>query len=107
MDEGEWCHTRSVTADATHELVRRLTAAMRDHDVLEPWLSESHWDDAYWSGEARAVVDLAQGNRDPAALHDYLVSVLTDRFGGIEAGNGLFRDDLDRRLGHIVQAIAL
>ena len=88
------------------DFVRRLSAALREYDVLEPWLTESHWDEHYWDDIAAAVVDEV----GPAPSHSELVlalrTALHREFGELRSNNGLFRDQLDRRLDGIVRSVS-
>jgi len=94
-----------VATAEEHELVDRLSAAMRAHDVLEPWCTESQWDEGYWVDEADAAVRLVGPKPQPAALRVALLGVLTDAFGDLKPGHGVIRDDLDLRLDLIVRNV--
>jgi hypothetical protein len=72
--------------------------------VLEPWLTESHWDEHYWDDVARTVVEQAGEGPSHTAARNALAAALRSSFPDIEleADNGLYRDNLDRRLDLIV-----
>ena len=88
--------------------VQRWSAALCEVEVLEPWLTESHWDEHYWDDVATEVVN--QVGQTPAhdAARSALRSALSAAFPsvGLESDNGVYRDGLDRRVDLIV-ALAL
>lgn len=99
------CQTSGVATAEEHSLVDRLSAAIRAHDVLEPWCTESHWDEHYWDGEADAVVCAVGPTPEASVLRAALIAVLTDAFGPLKPGGGLIREDLDVRLDLVVRAV--
>src|SRR4051794_2863379 len=58
-------HTRTVTPDLDADFTAQLSKAMREHDLLEPLLSESHWDENYWTDASEAVAAAVGGSRKP------------------------------------------
>jgi hypothetical protein len=88
------------------ETVQRWSAAMREWDVLEPWLTESHLDEHYWDDVAERVATddrVVEGREGAlAALGD----ALRLAFPGapLEGNNGLFREQLAERMDRIVTA---
>jgi hypothetical protein len=89
-------------AMSSTEWVRKLSEALREHDVLEPWLTESHWDERYWDDIAGAVAD----NVGPRPGHAEVVAALRAEFGELVSNNGLFRDQLERRLHLIADRVS-
>lgn len=84
--------------------VRRWSAAIREIEVLEPWLTESHWDDTYWDDVATLIVHEIGEMPTPVAALASLRSALRTTFpeAALESNNGLYLDQLDRRLDLIV-----
>lgn len=89
---------------AAEHLVQIWSAAIRQIEVLEPWLTESHWDENYWDDVAKIVVQQAGEHPTHAAARNALSGALRTIFPDVslEADNGLYRDELDRRLDLIV-----
>ncbi|MCD9625004.1 hypothetical protein [Rhabdothermincola salaria] len=77
---------------------------MREVEVLEPWLTESHWDGNYWDDVATRVVDEVGAAPDPRAARAALEAALRATFPGakLRSSNGLYRDHLGQRLDLIV-----
>jgi hypothetical protein len=86
------------------ELIRRWSDALRDVEVLEPWLTESEWDAGYWDDVAAAVVEHAGEDPTPAVARASLEGALASAFpsAALRSNNGLYRDRLDQRLDLIV-----
>lgn len=84
--------------------MKRWSAAMRQFDVLEPWLTESHWDENYWDDVAERIVESAGAHPSPGPARDALACALRATFPSVEleANNGFYREELDRRLDAIV-----
>jgi hypothetical protein len=89
-------HHRSV-----EELAVAVAAALRDHDPLDPWLSESHWDENYWDHEAERIAERLTPGMDAVAIRAVLVDVL-----GRLLASPADRDDQSQRLDRASQAIA-
>jgi hypothetical protein len=56
--------------------VRRWSDALREVEVLEPWLTESHWDEHYWDDVASYVVSDARSERGPSEARAALADAL-------------------------------
>ena len=84
--------------------VRRWSEAIRQIEVLEPWLTESHWDVHYWDDVAGIVVEQVGERPSHTAASEALRAALRVAFPAtaLESDNGLYRDNLDRRLDRIV-----
>lgn len=74
-------------------LTRRLAEAFVQHDPLEPWLSESHWDDSYWDGEASLLADRLTQGMTVDEVRAALLDVLGQAFPGSVVGGGALRRD--------------
>ena len=61
------------------DLPRRVAQILRDHDPLEPWLTESHWDEDHWLGEATEIVARLRDAVDPVAARQLVVAVVTEK----------------------------
>lgn len=87
------------------DAVRRWSAAIREIEVLEPWLTESHWDDNYWDDVAsHEVGDTPTPNTALASLRSALRTTFPT--ASLESNNEFYLDGLDRRL-HLIVAAAL
>ena len=84
--------------------VRKWSEAIRQIEVLEPWLTESHWDENYWDDVAAIVVEQIGERPSHEAARVALAAALCTTFPDttLQADNGLYRDNLDRRLDLIV-----
>ena len=89
---------------AAEDVVRKWSAAIREIEVLEPWLTESAWDEDYWDDVAKFVVAQVGERPSRTAARDGLAAALRAAFPGVvlEADNGLYREGLDYRLNLIV-----
>ena len=87
------------------EWVRRWSEALRQIEVLEAWLTESFWDEHYWDDVAGKVVEQAGERPSYTDAREALRAALRSTFPNIalEADNGMYRDNLDRRLDLIVE----
>ncbi|WP_203753175.1 hypothetical protein [Cellulomonas chitinilytica] len=84
--------------------VARWSAALREVEVLEPWLTESHWDEHYWDDVAEQVADDPRSRADARGARDALEDALRRAFPGasLVSENGLYRDRLGERLDRVV-----
>jgi hypothetical protein len=96
-----------MTTEERAELVRRWSAAIRQFDPLEMWLTESHWDEQYWDDVARLIVDRVGNSADADLLLATTRKALQDTFPGssLDSDNGLYRDRLPERLSLIVAEV--
>ncbi len=91
-------------ATAPSDAVRRWSAAIREIEILEPWLTESHWDETYWDDVATLIVHAAGDMPTPDTALASLKSALRTTFptASLESNNEFYLDRLDRRLDLIV-----
>ncbi|HEY3670785.1 MAG TPA: hypothetical protein VGN51_07620 [Acidimicrobiia bacterium] len=80
------------------ELIKRLSGALRENDVLEPWLTESHWDEHYWDDVATAAVAKVGTSPTVAEIRDAVRAALAGTFGEPGPENRVYRDQFDQRL---------
>ena len=85
------------------EQVARWSAAIRDYDPLEPWLTESAQDENYWNDVAQMVLARLGVREDEAHAFAALRDAFVETFPGIEfrSENGFYRDNLDERMRRI------
>jgi hypothetical protein len=85
------------------EQVSRWSAAIRDYDPLEPWLTESAQDEDYWHDVAQVVVASLGAWDGEAVAVAALRAAIAARFPSVEleSENGFFRDNLDELLRRI------
>jgi|GEM_PF-1696414 len=90
---------------ARHEAVARWSAALRQVEVLKPWLTESHWDEHYWDDVAELVVSDARTGGGSGDARDALADALRRTFAGaaLESDSGPYRERLDERLDMIAR----
>lgn len=81
------------THDAMDDLADRLAELFVKHDPLEPWLTESHYDDSYWSEEALRLADRVTDGMTVGDTRAALLAVLAERFPGSQVDGGLLRGD--------------
>jgi hypothetical protein len=96
-----------MEASGRAEQVMRWSAAITRFDPLEPWLTESHVDEAYWNDVAGLIVDRVGDSRQEAVL----LSVVRESFEAmfprvsLESDNGFYRDSLPERFERIVREV--
>ncbi|WP_421119726.1 hypothetical protein ACE2AJ_20630 [Aquihabitans daechungensis] len=85
---------------AESEPIARWSAAIREFDPLEPWLTESAQDEAYWDDVAELVVARLDGSNDVDRAVDALRRAFAMTFPSVEiqSDNGFYRDQVDERL---------
>jgi hypothetical protein len=83
------------------QLAVTVASALRKHDPLDPWLTESHWDDAYWNREGERIAMRVTPEMGTAEIRAVVVDVLGDLLSGASDPN-----DQSRRLDRVVEEIA-
>lgn len=85
---------------AESEQVARWSAAIREYDPLEPWLTESAQDENYWDDVAELVVACLGAEADQAHAVRALRRALLETFPNVElqSDNGFYRDNVEERL---------
>ncbi|KGM02834.1 hypothetical protein Q760_11115 [Cellulomonas cellasea DSM 20118] len=64
-----------------------------EHDPVESWLTESHYDDDYWRTEASLLADRVTGDMTVHDVRAALLAVLHQTFPGSRVDGGLLRGD--------------
>jgi hypothetical protein len=95
----------SGTMRGVDELTAAVSSALREHDPLDPWLTETHWDEHYWDQEAQAIADRLTADMDPAAVRAIVMDVLGELLGTSADGKAGFQEQ-SRRLDCIAVAIS-
>lgn len=62
-------------------LARIVAQHLREHDPLQPWLTESHWDDSYWDEEARTIARRLEPGMTRDAIEAVVAEVLQPLLG--------------------------
>lgn len=78
------------------DLVAIISTALRDRDPLDPWDTESAWDDDYWIEESEAIAGRLRHGMRAAEVRAVVVDVLGNLLGSSadgEAGCGSNHDD--------------
>lgn len=57
-------------------LADRVAELLVEHDPLEPWLTESHFDEGYWASEACAIAERMQVGMEYDEVRGVIVDVL-------------------------------
>ncbi len=85
------------------EQVARWSAAIREHDPLEPWLTESAQDENYWDDVAEVVVARLGAGEDQAHAVHALRHAFLVTFPNVElqSDNGFYRDNVEERLRRV------
>jgi hypothetical protein len=60
------------------ELAGKVSSALRRNDPLDPWLSESYWDDCYRDVEAEQIAARLSPGMAATAVRQVVVEVLGD-----------------------------
>lgn len=84
-----------------NDLATKVSSALRRNDPLDPWLTDSHWDDGYWNDEAERIVERLAPGMDAAAVRQVVVEVLGDLLASSSDAT-----DQSRRLDLIARDIA-
>jgi len=70
------------TSRPAHEICRYAAgAALREHDPLDPWLTESGWDGDYWQAEAQQISDNVRRGMSESEVRVVIVEVLGGLLG--------------------------
>ena len=91
----------SVSVD---ELTAVVSSALRQHDPLDPWLTESEWDQNYWDAEAAAIALRLTDAMDVVAIRAIVVDVLCELLGSSADGEAGLQEQ-SRRVDLIARAI--
>jgi hypothetical protein len=94
-----------ATDEGSPEFVRALSAALREHDPLEPWLTESHFDDHYWDDIASAVAKAVAAAPGRSGVAQALRSAQREEFGEPDSTNRFFRQKLEERIDRFAAAV--
>lgn len=81
-----------------------VSSALRQHDPLDPWLTESGWDESYWDAGAAAIALRLTDTMDVAAIRAIVVDVLGELIGSSADGEA-GRQEQSRRLDLIARKI--
>lgn len=79
--------------DTSDGLAEQLAKLLVRHDPLEPWLTESHYDDSYWDNEALMLADRLAGARSVGEVRAAILAVLAAPFPGSRVDGGTLRGD--------------
>jgi hypothetical protein len=86
------------------DLVATIVGALRDHDPLDPWLTESAWDENYWRGEAEKIGSRVRPGMTQAEVRSVVVDVLGRLVGSSADGEAGLREQ-SRRLDAVAKAV--
>ena len=86
------------------QLAIAVSSALREHDPLDPWLTESHWDESYWNAEAQQIADRLAPNMDLASVREIVIEVLGGLLGQSADGDAGLREQ-SRRVDLVAEAI--
>jgi hypothetical protein len=78
-------------------LASAISASLRLHDPLDPWLTESGWDEHYWDGEAEEIARRLSPEMSKADVRRVVVAVLGSLLGTSADGEAGLREQ-SRRL---------
>ena len=56
--------------------VAAISVALRAHDPLDPWLTESNWDDSYWDAEAEQIASRLTSEMSTTQVRAVVTDVL-------------------------------
>jgi hypothetical protein len=93
---GQLQHDRPV-----NNLAAKVSSTLRRNDPLDPWLTESHWDDGYWNGEAERIA----ARLAPGMAATVVRRIVVDELGDLLASSA-DPTDQSRRLDVIARDIA-
>jgi hypothetical protein len=79
--------------DTSDGLAEQLAKLFVRYDPLEPWLTESHYDDSYWDKEALMLAGRLAGARSVGDVRAAVVAVLAVPFPGSRVDEGMLRGD--------------
>jgi hypothetical protein len=78
------------------ELSAFVSAAISTNDPLDPWLTESHWDEHYWDAEAREIAQRLAPGMDTEAVGAIITQVLGEMLGSSADGAAGLREQSRR-----------
>jgi hypothetical protein len=84
-----------LSPDTMTDLASTIASAFVAHDPLEPWLTESHWDEHYWDNEARLVAEQLTAGMDVQATRSLILDVLEQTLGFVVGPLQLRSDRVD------------
>lgn len=79
--------------DTSDGLAEQLATLFVRYDPLEPWLTESHGDDAYWDKEALMLANRIADARSVGDVRAAILAVLAVPFPGSRVDGGMLRGD--------------
>jgi hypothetical protein len=85
-------------------LASLISSALRGNDPLDPWLTESNWDENYWDGEAHAIALRVNAQMDLAQVRAVVVDVLGS-LGGQSADGDAGLQEQARRVDRVVETV--
>ena len=85
-------------------LASLISSALDDNGPLDPWLTESNWDENYWDGKARAIERRANGRMDLAQMRAVIIDVLGSLIG-YSADGDVGLQEQARRIDRVAQTI--
>jgi hypothetical protein len=62
-------------------LASLISSALRGNDPLDPWLTESNWDQNYWDDKAEAIALRVNARMDLAQVRAVIVDILGSLLG--------------------------
>ena len=87
------------------DLMAIVSGALREHDPLDPWLTESAWDENYWQAESQAISEKLRPGMTQSEVRAAIVDVLGDLLGSSADGEAGLREQT-RRLDAVAKVVA-
>jgi hypothetical protein len=85
-------------------LASLISSTLGDNDPLDPWLTESNWDENYWDGKAQAIALRANGRMDLAQVRAVIIDILGSLLGYSADGDPGLHEQA-RRIDRVAQTI--
>ncbi|MBB2923202.1 hypothetical protein [Cellulomonas cellasea] len=79
--------------DTSDGLAEQLAKLFVRYDPLEPWWTESHYDDSYWDKEALMLADRLASARSVSDVRAAILAVLAVPFPRSHVDDGMLRGD--------------
>jgi hypothetical protein len=65
-----------TSRDTQPDVTAAVAALFVEHDPLEPWLTESHWDADYWTDEATILAERLTPGMNVSEVRSAVLDVL-------------------------------
>jgi hypothetical protein len=87
------------------DLADLISRTLRENDPLDPWITESSWDEGYWNGEAERIANKVTPGMSSQEVRALVVAELSTLLGSSADGEAGLTEQA-RRLDVVAAALA-